>query len=30
VLSLDEPSRCGQFLFGDERFPLCEGDEVSK
>jgi hypothetical protein len=30
VISLDVPSRCGDFLFGDDRFRLCEGDEVRK
>jgi len=30
VISLDLSSRCGDFLFGDERFRLCEGDEVRK
>jgi hypothetical protein len=30
VLSLDIRTRCGQFLYGDERFALCEGDEVLK
>ena len=30
VLSLDLESRCGQLLFGDERFGLCEGDETLK
>jgi hypothetical protein len=30
VLALDLSSRCGDFLFADETFRLCEGDEVSK
>jgi hypothetical protein len=30
VISLDLSSRCGDFLFGDDRFRLCEGDEVRK
>jgi hypothetical protein len=30
VISLDVSSRCGDFLFGDDRFRLCEGDEVRK
>jgi hypothetical protein len=30
VISLDLPTRCGDFLFGDDRFRLCEGDEVRK
>ena len=30
VLSLDLDTRCGQLLFGDERFGLCEGDETLK
>lgn len=30
VVSLDIRSRCGQLLFGDERFGLCEGDETLK
>jgi hypothetical protein len=30
VISVDLPSRCGDFLFGDDRFRLCEGDEVRK
>lgn len=28
VVDLDISTRCGQFLFGDDRFSLCEGDEV--
>ena len=28
VVSLDDP--CGQFLFGDAPFKLCEGEEVIK
>jgi hypothetical protein len=30
VISLDPYTRCGDFLFGDDRFRLCEGDEVMK
>lgn len=30
VIDLDISTRCGQFLFGDDRFGLCEGDEVLK
>jgi hypothetical protein len=30
VLDLDITTRCGQFLFGDDRFSLCEDDEVLK
>jgi hypothetical protein len=30
VISLDIVNRCGDFLFGDDRFRLCEGDEVRK
>ena len=30
VLDLDGTTRCGQFLFGDDRFGLCEGDETLK
>lgn len=30
VLDLDVRTRCGSFLFGDDRFSLCEGDEVRK
>ena len=30
VLDLDIRTRCGQFLFGDDRFGLCEGDEALK
>lgn len=30
VLDLDLESRCGDFLFGDDRFGLCEGDETLK
>lgn len=28
VLDLDIRERCGQLLYGDDRFELCEGDEV--
>jgi hypothetical protein len=28
VVSLNEP--CGQFLFGDSPFQLCEGEETIK
>jgi hypothetical protein len=30
VLDLDIRARCGQFLFGDDRFGLCEGEETLK
>ena len=30
VLDLDIGTRCGQFLFGDDRFGLCEGEETLK
>jgi hypothetical protein len=30
VIDLDISTRCGQLLFGDDRFGLCEGDEVLK
>lgn len=30
VLDLDIGTRCGEFLFGDDRFGLCEGDETLK
>lgn len=30
VLDLDIRTRCGQFLFGDDRFGLCEGEETLK
>jgi hypothetical protein len=30
AVDLDISSRCGQLLFGDEGFGLCEGDEVLK
>lgn len=30
VLSLDGTTQCGRFLFGDDPFRLCEGDEVLK
>lgn len=28
VVKLDVASRCGEFLFGDQRFSLCEGEET--
>jgi hypothetical protein len=30
VVSLSESEGCGQFLFGDEPFRLCQGEEVIK
>jgi hypothetical protein len=30
VLDLNRDTRCGQFLFGDDRFGLCEGEQVQK
>lgn len=30
VVDLDISTRCAQLLFGDDRFGLCEGDEVLK
>lgn len=30
VLDLNVQTRCGEFLFGDDRFGLCEGDETLK
>jgi hypothetical protein len=30
VVSLDEPSGCGQFLYGDAPFQLCEGESATK
>jgi hypothetical protein len=30
VISLDPYSRCGDFLFGDDRFRLCENEETFK
>jgi hypothetical protein len=30
ALTLDLTARCGDFLFADERFHLCEGDETTK
>jgi hypothetical protein len=29
ILKLDAASRCGEFLFGDQRFSLCEGEETT-
>lgn len=29
VVSLDAASRCGEFLYGDQRFSLCEGEETT-
>ena len=30
VVSLTLDSGCGQFLFGDDRFRMCEGEELIK
>lgn len=30
VVSLDAGERCGRFLFGDDQFRLCRGEEVLK
>ena len=30
VVSLDSASRCGRFLFGDDQFSLCKGEEALK
>jgi hypothetical protein len=30
VMSLSAPDRCGRFLFGDDSFRLCKGEEVLK
>jgi hypothetical protein len=30
VVSLSQAERCGQFLFGDDRFRLCEGEQLLK
>lgn len=30
VVSLDSADRCGRFLFGDDQFRLCKGEEVLK
>ena len=30
VVSLSQSDRCGRFLFGDESFRLCKGEEVLK
>jgi hypothetical protein len=30
VVSLSATEKCGQFLFGDESFRLCQGEEVIK
>ncbi len=30
VLSIDEPNECGRFIFGDEQFRLCRGEETLK
>lgn len=30
VVSLDAGERCGRFLFGDDQFRLCKGEEVLK
>lgn len=28
IVSLDTASKCGEFLFGDQHFSLCEGEET--
>lgn len=30
VLSIDEANECGRFIFGDEQFRLCRGEETLK
>jgi len=30
AVSLSQGDRCGRFLFGDDAFPLCKGEEVTK
>lgn len=30
VLSIDEANKCGRFIFGDEQFRLCRGEETLK
>lgn len=30
VVSLDTADRCGRFLFGDDQFRLCKGEELLK
>lgn len=30
VLSIDEANECGRFIFGDEQFRLCKGEETLK
>ncbi len=30
VVSLSQSDRCGRFLFGDDSFRLCKGEEVLK
>jgi len=30
VVSLDQGTGCGEFLFGDSQFTLCEGQEILK
>ena len=30
VLSLDQGSECGRFLFGDDSFRLCRGEQALK
>ena len=30
VLSIDETNECGRFIFGDEQFRLCRGEETLK
>jgi hypothetical protein len=29
ILSLDAASQCGEFLFGDQHFSLCQGEETT-
>lgn len=30
VVSLDWPQRCGRFVFGDDQFRICKGEEIVK
>ncbi|MGH9153173.1 MAG: hypothetical protein ACRD03_12415, partial [Acidimicrobiales bacterium] len=30
VVSLDEATRCGRFLYGDDQFRMCRGEELLK
>jgi hypothetical protein len=30
AVSLDPAQRCGRFLFGDDQFRICKGEEVLK